>query len=400
LTATLSAPEALLVRYAEIALKKGNRPVFERALVRNLKEAAQNVSPVRVEREFGRITVFPERRAARVAERLADVPGVKTISPVWRSACDPEDIARVAKDLVTDALAEHTGPLPVSFRIRVRRAEKRFPMNSGELEHYLGPKILPGPEQVKVDLVNAELTLGVEVRSDRAWLFLRSLAGPGGLPVGTLGRGLVLLSGGIDSPVAAWLAMKRGCRVGYVSFHSSPYIGEGFVKKVHDLAHALGRYQRRARLFVVPFAEVQEAVRDLAPEAYRTVLYRRFMQRIADRLAHAHDYRVLITGEALGQVASQTMENMECIGAATDRMVLRPLLTYDKEEAVALARRIGTFELSNVPEPDCCTVFQPKRPIIRGKLSECLAAEAKMDSAGLIERAVDGTEVRSVEYEG
>lgn len=400
MTQILATPEAILVRYAEIALKKGNRHVFERALVRNLKEAAKNVSPVTVERTFGRIMVIPERRAGRVAERLADVPGVKTVSPVWGAACEPDDIARVGKELLTEALAQHPGPKPVSFRIRVRRAEKRFPMNSGELEHYLGPKILPGPEEISIDLVNAEMTLGIEVRSDRTWLFLRSLPGPGGLPVGTLGRGLVLLSGGIDSPVAAYLAMKRGCRVGYVSFHSSPYIGEGFVKKVYDLAHALGRYQRESRLYVVPFAEVQVAVRDSAPEGYRTVLYRRFMQRIADKLASAHDYQALITGEALGQVASQTMENMECIGAATDRMVLRPLLTYDKEEAVALARRIGTFELSNVDEPDCCTVFQPSRPVIRGRLADCLAAEAKMDSEGLIERAVAGTEVRSVEYEG
>ena len=401
MTAALAAPEALLVRYAEIALKKGNRPVFERALARNLKEAAANVSPVRVERTFGRVTVFPERRASQVAERLARVPGVKTVSPVWGAdSADPEDIARVAKLLLDDVLAEHPGPFPVTFRIRARRSVKRFPMSSGELEHYLGPRNLPGPEQIKVDLEGAQLTLGVEVRADRTWLFLKTLAGPGGLPVGTLGRGLVLLSGGIDSPVAAFLAMKRGLRVGYVSFHSAPYIGEGFVKKVQDLAHQLGQFQAKAMLFVVPFAEVQTAVRDHAPEPYRTVLYRRFMQRIADHLAGEHGYQALVTGEALGQVASQTLENMECIGAVTDRMVLRPLLTYDKEEAVALARRIGTFALSNVPEPDCCTVFQPSRPVIKGTLSECAAAERDLDVEGLVVRATRGTEVRTIAYEG
>lgn len=400
MTVALAAPEAILVRYAEIALKKGNRPMFERALVRNMREAAVNVSPVQVTRTFGRVTVVPERRASQVAERLANVPGVKTVSPVWgANSADPEDIARVAKALLDDALAEHPGPFPVTFRIRVKRSEKRFPMNSGEFEHYLGPKIIPGPEQVKVDLEHADLTLGIEVRADRTWLFLRTLNGPGGLPVGTLGRALVLLSGGIDSPVAAYLAMKRGCRVGYVSFHSSPYIGEGFLKKVSDLAHALGRFQARAKLFIVPFAKVQTAVRDHAPEPYRTVLYRRFMQRIADRLATLHDYQALTTGESLGQVASQTLENMECIGAVTDRMILRPLLTYDKEETIALARRIGTFDLSNVQEPDCCTVFQPSRPVIKGTLAECAAAEAELDVAGLVERAVHGTELRPIVYE-
>ncbi|MDA1265041.1 MAG: tRNA 4-thiouridine(8) synthase ThiI [Planctomycetota bacterium] len=399
MTTTLAAPEAILVRYAEIALKKGNRPVFERALARNLREAAKELSPVRVERTFGRITVYPERRALQVARRLADVPGVKTVSPVWGAQSDPTDIARVAKALLDDTLAEHPGPWPIRFRIRARRAEKRFPMTSGELEHALGPQILPGPDKIKVDLENADLTLGIEVRSDRTWLYLRSHQGPGGLPVGTLGRGLVLLSGGIDSPVAAYLAMKRGCRVGYISFHSSPFIGEGFVKKVTDLARALGRYQSESRLFIVPFAEVQTSIRDNAPEPYRTVLYRRFMQRIADRVADEHDYQALVTGEALGQVASQTMENMECIGAATQRMVLRPLLTYDKEEAVTLARKIGTFELSNVPEPDCCTVFQPSRPVIKGTIKACLEAEAKLDVAGLVDRAVAGLELRKITFE-
>jgi len=394
----LAEPEAVLVRYAEIALKKGNRSAFERALVRNLREAAEPLSPLRVERTFGRITVVPERRTPRVAARLAEVFGVKNVSPVWGAETHPEEIARVGKALVADALAQHPGPRPIPFRIRVRRAEKRFPMTSTELEHFLGPHVLPGPEEVKVDLTGAQMTLGIEVRAERTWLFLRTLPGPGGLPVGTLGRALTLLSGGIDSPVAAWLAMKRGCRLAYLSFHSAPYVGERFVKKVTDLVRALTRWQAQARFYVTPFAEVQTAIRDGAKEAYRTVLYRRMMQRIAARLAAEHRYGALVTGDSLGQVASQTMENMICIGAATPLLVLRPLLTFDKEEIVALARRIETFELSNVPEPDCCTVFQPTKPVIRGRLEECLAAEAALDVEGLVERAVQETEVRLIEH--
>jgi thiamine biosynthesis protein ThiI len=226
------------------------------------------------------------------------------------------------------------------------------------------------------------------------------MPGPGGLPVGTLGSVLCLLSGGLDSPVAAWMTMKRGCRVGFVSFHSAPYLGEGSRKKVLDLARALGRYQGRSRLYVVPFAECQEQVRDAAPEGYRTVLYRRMMQRIASELAERDRWQALVTGESLGQVASQTLENMTCIGAAASLPVLRPLLGFDKEETIEIARRIGTFELSNRPEPDCCTVFQPRRPVIRGRLDLCHEVEAAIGMESLCARAVEGVEVIPVEYEG
>jgi len=397
MTPGLPPPELLLVRYGELALKGGNRAVFERALVRNIQHATRDVSPVTIARTTGRITVTPERRALEVARRIQDVFGIKSVSPAWGAPLEPEAIAEVAGAVFDDALADVPPGRIVTARVRTNRAEKRFPMTSTELDRFVAERILPGPERVRVKLKDPELQLEIDVRSERAYVFLKRLPGPGGLPVGTLGRALCLLSGGIDSPVAAWMAMKRGCRVGFVTYHSAPYIGEGSKKKVLDLARALGRYQLRSRLYVVPFTEIQVAIRDSAPESYRTVLYRRMMQRIAARLARVDGYKALVTGECMGQVASQTLENLICIGAATEMHVLRPLIAFDKEETIVIARRIGTFDISNRPDPDCCTVFQPARPMIRGKLAECLAAEDQMDVEGLIDRACAGVETTAID---
>lgn len=393
----LAAPELVLVRYGELALKGGNRKPFERVLMRNIRKVVEPISPVRIDRSVGRITLWPERRGGRVAARAADVFGVKSVSPAWGAESDAEAIAALGRTLLLDALDERAGAEPVSFRVRVKRADKRFPMRAMELERFLGERVVPGPGRVRVQLRDPELTLGVEIRDGRSYVFLKRLPGPGGLPVGTLGRGLCLLSGGIDSPVAAWMGMKRGLNMGYVTFHSAPYIGEGFKKKVTDLARALGRWQPSASLFVVPFADVQTEIRDRAPQEYRTVLYRRAMQRIAARLGDLHDYPVLVTGDCLGQVASQTLENMICISDATDHLVLRPLIAMDKEEIITIARRIGTYDLSSVPEPDCCTVFQPPRPVLRGRVSDCRAIEAATNLEPLVSAAVEAAERRTIE---
>ncbi|MAG62408.1 MAG: tRNA uracil 4-sulfurtransferase ThiI [Planctomycetota bacterium] len=398
--AKLGEPDLILIRYGELALKKGNRGEFEKTLARNLRQALASITKSEVDRQHGRIFIRPERRCEKAAKRAAEVFGVKTVSPVWTVAMDVEAITAQAAKLLDSALAARTQSEPVSFRVRVKRSNKAFPLNSSELERHVAERILPGPEKVKVQLVDPEMTLGIEVRDKNSFVFLDRFEGPGGLPVGTLGRALCLLSGGIDSPVASWLAMKRGLHMGYVSFHSAPYIGEGFRKKVREVVRALGRWQYKAPLFTVPFADIQVAIRDQAPERYRTVLYRRMMQRIAERISAAESCGALVTGECLGQVASQTLENLTCIGAATSVPVLRPVLTFDKEEIIRVARRIGTFDISIQPEPDCCTVFQPSRPVIRGRLEDCLAAEAQMDVEGLVQRALDGTEMELLDHEG
>lgn len=396
---TLEAPEMVLVRYGELSLKGKNRGSFEHALIRNMRSATKNISKVQVENKRGRMMVFANERTADVAVRLQDVAGIKSVSPAWGCETTKEAIAETALKVMREILREYPVEHNLSFRVKTSRADKRFPMISTELDRYVAEQILPELGTFRIDLKKAELVLGIEVRADRTYVFVKRLPGPGGLPVGTLGRGMCLISGGIDSPVAAYLAMKRGCQVSFITFHSYPYIGEASKKKVLDLVRQLSRYQPKSRVFVVPFTEIQTTIRDKALEPYRTVLYRRFMQRLGSRLAYRDKCKVLITGESLGQVASQTIENITCIEAAASFPVIRPLITFDKEEAIQLAEKIGTLELSNLPEPDCCTVFMPNRPIIHGRVEICEEAEAELDVEGLMERALAGVERFDIESE-
>ncbi len=394
---SLAAPDRVLVRYGELALKGGNRVDFERALMRNLRAALQGIAPVRIERQRGRLSILPQGRVEEIAARAACVFGVKSVSPVWSAPPDLDAIATLARAVFRDALGDLPEGRERTMRVSSKRADKRFPLTSVELDRELGRRVLAGLDNVRVELEEPAIVLGVEVRPEGVSVFARRISGPGGLPVGTQGRALCLLSGGIDSPVAAWMAMKRGLSVSFVSFHSWPYLGEASKQKVIALARALGRWQPTARLYVVPFADIQVAIRDRAPEIYRTILYRRMMQRIASRLCDEQHHDVLVTGESLGQVASQTLENMRCIELAATRAVLRPLVAFDKEETIALARRIGTFEISNVQEPDCCTVFLPQRPVIRGNPDDCARFESELDVPGLVAQALAGTESLRIE---
>lgn len=397
LATRLGAPELVLVRYGELALKGGNRPLFEQALVRNMRHAVREISAVKVTKSRGRMAVIPDERTVEVATRLQDVFGVASLSPAWGCAHDADQIAELGRAVTARAMRAKPADRKIPFRVATRRGDKTFPMISTELDRYVADRVLPDWDgRLRVDLGAPELELGIDVRRERVYVFAERLPGLGGLPVGTLGRATCLLSGGIDSPVAAWLAMKRGCTVSFVSFHSYPYLGESSKRKIVQLVRALARYQYRSRLFVVPFTECQTAIRDHAPEPYRTVLYRRMMQRLGNRIAARDGAGALVTGESLGQVASQTMENLTCIEEAGELPVLRPLVCFDKDETIAIARRIGTLEISNLPEPDCCTVFQPTKPIIRGKVEVCHEAEEALDVEGLVDRALDGVEVVDV----
>lgn len=393
-----TGPELVVARYGELWLKGKNRRMFEDALVRNVRRATRELGELRIERSHGHLSIrlaeaSTGTRVLGVAKRLQDVFGLASLSPAWGARADPDDIARVARDALDHALRGLPEGPPIAFRVRTRRAEKRFPLLSTELDRYVADRILPEhAARLRVDLSEPSLVLGISVRPERAYVFAERLRGAGGLPVGTLGTALCLLSGGIDSPVAAWLAMKRGLRTSFVSFHSYPYLGETSQRKIRRIAKHLMRFQDRARLYSVPFARIQEEVRDRCRPAYRTVLYRRMMQRIACRLAPAEGATALVTGESLGQVASQTLENLTCIGAASTLPVLRPLIAFDKQETIAIARRIGSFDLSIVPEPDCCTVFQPERPVIRGRPEVCEHEERTLDVDGLVGEAVEGTE--------
>src|SRR5262245_49367216 len=377
--------ECLVVRYAEVGLKGGNRRYFEGRLLRNLKDALASVGPARVGRTWGRLLVFPAGDPAPAIERLREVFGVASVSPAVETRKDLLEIEPVAHRLVGEALSRRPGEDRVPFRVEAHRADKSFPMKSVEVNRRLGAALLAAFPRLRVDLEHAALTLGVEVREESAYVHAERVEGPGGLPVGVSGRVLSLISGGIDSPVAAWLAMKRGCRVLFVTFHSHPFIGEATKEKVKDLVRRLSRFQGPSLLFVAPFAAIQTEIRKASPEPYRTVLYRRAMNRVAARIARRHRCLALLTGDSIGQVASQTLENLRCAEEVSDLPVLRPLLAFDKRETIALSERIGTFPISIRPAQDCCTLYQPDHPVIRGEVEVCRAVEAEIDLDRLVE---------------
>lgn len=385
---TIAPPRVLLVRYGELALKGGNRGDFELTLMRNIRAACASITPVRVEREHGRLFVFANERLESVARRLTQVFGISSVSPAWESSNDLDAICAVARAVFDDALAEQAPGARARFRVLTKRVDKRFPLTSMQLDLHVARRILREEDPIVVDLDDPELVLGIEVREDKSYVFARRVPGPGGLPVGTLGRVLCLISGGFDSPVAAWMAMKRGAQVHYVTFHSHPFIGDSAKDKVVELVRVLSSWQPRSRLYVAPFAQVQVALKGVSTngfeDSYRTVLYRRMMQRIASRIARSEDAKALVTGESMGQVASQTLENLTCIGAAADLPVLRPLIAFDKLETIAVAQRIGTFALSSVQDPDCCTLFMPRKAVTRGRLEVCEELEARLNVEDLV----------------
>ena len=378
----------VLARYGELWLKGRNRIDFERALMRNARTALAALDPeVAVEREHGLLVVRPTRRMHDVARRLQDVFGIASLSVARAVPSERDALTAVAHEVLREALEARAGD-KVRFRVSVRRSDKLFPLTSPALERHVADRLPPElAARLKVDLSHPELELGLHVREGTSYVYAERVTGAGGLPVGTVGRVVVLLSGGIDSPVAAWMAMKRGCEAVLLSFHSYPWVGQGFERKVERLAAVLARFQPRTRLVFAPLADIQVRVKEVAPPPYRTVLYRRMMQRIACRLARAERAGAVVTGESLGQVASQTLENLALIEAAGELPVLRPLIGFDKIETIALARRLGTFELSIENEPDCCTVFQPERPVIRGRRDDVRAAEEGFDVEGLADAA-------------
>lgn len=384
---------AVLCRYSEIAIKGGNRPAFERMLVRAIARVLSPWPRLQVQRIWGRIMVvlpgyepFSEDMVQGITERLQRVFGLESFSLGVRTTTNLATIEAATDQIVESAyahLAQHHDS--VTYRMRARRGEKTFPMRSKDIEIHFADKYLPQFPKLRLNLGDdAMLTVWLEVREQWSFIFADQENGPGGLPNGSNGHALALLSGGIDSPIAAYLTMKRGCKVDFLTFHSFPYTEMESVEKAARLANVLNRYQKRGRVFSCNMLAAQRAVRDTCHERYRTVLYRRIMMRVASRLAAAMHRFALITGDALGQVASQTLSNMDTINRATDMLVLRPLLGMDKRETVALARRINTYDISKQACADSCTVFMPSTPVTKTSLSEIEAEEAKLDLDALV----------------
>jgi thiamine biosynthesis protein ThiI len=321
---------------------------------------------------------------------MQKVFGLASLSPVRLVDKELDAVAAAAVDEARAAI-EESGVRP-TFKVEARRADKRFPLTSPEIAREVGAAVIAATG-LPVDVHHPALTLGVEIGFEHAYVWGRTAAGPGGLPVGSSGRADLLLSGGIDSPVAGWMAMKRGLHLAATYFHSFPFTGDKTKDKVARLARRLAAWQGgELALRVVPFTDAQKALREAGDPRLAVVLYRRMMMRVAERLAQKRNALALVTGEALAQVASQTLENLAVIGASTSMPILRPLIAHDKLDTIAVARRIDTYELSIEPYEDCCQLFVPEHPETRAKLSVVEAIEQRVDIPALVERCVGGAE--------
>ena len=388
-----------IVRCGETALKGQNKPYFERMLVQKIKKMLKGTEGIAVERTDGLIFVrtTPDIPREDILKRVGRVFGVDSISPAHEI-----DITGLTAD---EALAE-TGKAAVeimngliaakgikTFKIEARRADKAFPVESPQIARRVGASVLKGCKVLKVDVHDPDALLFVNVRRNYVYIYEQKILAFGGLPIGTNGKGLVLLSGGIDSPVASFMMAHRGMVLEAVHYHSYPYTSERAWEKVKDLAKILTLYTGRLRIHSINLLPIQEQIVQNCPEDETTILVRRFMMRIAERIAQANDCMMLITGENLGQVASQTAEALVVTDASVSLPVMRPLIGMDKTQIMDIAREIGTFETSIQPYEDCCTVFLPKHPVTKPKLEKILASESRLDCEALIDAAVASEEI-------
>ncbi len=374
----------------EISLKGGNRKWFERTLTENVRRALADLPVAAVTRPAWRVLVsFSEAvDFAEAARRLHTVFGLGAIMAVEHAGFTMADLEAVIEPRLD-------GISPSSFAVRCLRSDKTFPLTSMEIECSLG-RFVQGKTGWPVQLNDPELTIHILVDDNGLFTWTRKVPGPGGLPVGVGGRACCLLSGGIDSPVAAYMMMKRGMRLDFVHFHSVPRTDPASLDKVHDLVRVLNRYQGQARLAMVPLLEIQEQIAARCPTSLRILLYRRFMFRLAERAARRFKARALVTGESLGQVASQTIENMAAVEAVTPLPVLRPLIGLDKQQIIDIAKMAGSFELSILPHFDCCSFLMPENPATKSFADELDAAEAGLDVGTLVADALDRTDVHQI----
>jgi thiamine biosynthesis protein ThiI len=400
---------SIVVHYQELALKGKNRPWFLGRLVRNLRRALSDLDVRTVRALMGRIEVVlgPGAVPAEVSERISRVFGIANFSYASSTPLDygrPDDgrsertgptgdLDAIAKAILAD-LGDRTC---TSFRVSARRADKRFPMTSPQIEREVGGRIKEARGWT-VNLDDADLVIHVELLTNQAFYFFGKERGAGGLPTGTAGRVVCLLSGGIDSPVAAHRMMKRGCTVTFVHFHSYPILSRASQEKARELVALLTRWQQRSRVYLVAFGEIQQQVVLAVPGPMRVVVYRRLMMRIAEAIARARGAQALVTGDVVGQVASQTLENLAVVGAVVTMPIFRPLIGMDKDEITAEAIRLGTYPISIVPDQDCCTLFTPRNPLTRARLDEVAAAEQALPIDDLVARAVREAVIEQFEF--
>jgi thiamine biosynthesis protein ThiI len=376
----------VVLRHGELFLKGSNRYMFEEALEGNVRKTLEHRPDIEVVRKHGRIFVLGACDS-EVMKRLHEVFGVSSLSPAVFCEKDVDEIA--AKSL---ELAGERPPGAKTFRISARRSDKRFSQTSADLGRIAGAAVVE-KYGLEVDLENYDWSIGIEVGADWCFLWTTNEKGAGGLPVGTGGKALLLISGGIDSPVAGYMIQKRGVEISACYFHSFPYTGENASEKVKRLAKILAGRQGNLRLFKVPFTRIQEELRDRAEAKSLVLFYRRAMVKIAETIAKRYGIKALITGESLGQVASQTLQNLTVIEDAAELPILRPLIGFDKAETIELAKKIGTYEISILPHDDCCSLFVPKHPETKASLRRIRFMENQMDLQPLLDEAVDKVDI-------
>lgn len=383
--------DIILLKYGEISLKGLNRPMFEKQLLANVAKALAPLGKFSIRKSQSTVYVEPlgddiDMQAA--TERLSKVFGIVNICPAAKCQKTIEDIERTTLECLSQI--DLNGK---TFKVEAKREDKQFPMNSPQLCRHMGAVILKNTEGLSVDVHNPDILVQIEIRKE-AFIFTQKVSGAGGMPVGTAGRAALLLSGGIDSPVAGWMISKRGVVLDAVHFHSHPYTSDRAKEKVIELAKIMTQYTGPIRLHVVPFTDIQLDIIDKCPKNYLTIIMRRLMMRIAEKIARESGAMALITGESIGQVASQTMESLVVTDNAVDMPVFRPCIGMDKEEIVTISKKIDTYETSILPYEDCCTIFVPKHPKTKPSISEIQEAEKLLtDPEGMMEKAIQNREI-------
>ncbi|MBF1176496.1 MAG: tRNA 4-thiouridine(8) synthase ThiI [[Eubacterium] sulci] len=390
----MNEEKILIVRCGEVALKGMNKPYFERMLAERIHKRlkAAGYGKASVKRHEGLIFVRFDREwdTVQLAGEISKVFGVASISPAVESESNMEAIGVEAVSFMEKLCEERCVR---TFKVEAKRADKQFPIKSPDIARQIGGYVLKGLKVLKVDVHNPDVRLFVDVRHDRSYIYADKIAGFGGLPLGTNGKGLVLLSGGIDSPVAAWMMAKRGMMIEAVHFHSYPYTSPRAQEKVEDLAKIVASYCGSFKMHVINILPIQEQIVKNCPEAETTIHVRRFMMRIAEKIAERNSAMMLITGENLGQVASQTAEALVVTDNCVKMPVMRPLIAMDKIDIIAKAQAIGTFETSIEPYEDCCTVFLPKHPTTKPQLDKIEISDSKLDIDALVESAIAEEEI-------
>ncbi|MGG3450747.1 tRNA uracil 4-sulfurtransferase ThiI [Domibacillus aminovorans] len=379
--------DRILIRYGEMSTKGRNRSKFTNKMKSNIKRLLAD-DRIQVEAQRDRMFIYLNGASFHeVKEQLLHVSGIQSFSPVVKTSQDLDEMKEAALGLMKRAMIGTT-----TFKVETRRADKTFPLDTHALNHEIGGHVLRGTENLTVDVHHPDLTLVVEVRQEAVYLSCESYPGAGGLPAGAAGKAVLLLSGGLDSPVAGYMMMKRGVEIEAVHFFSPPYTSERAKQKVIDLADVLTKYGGHVRLHIVPFTHIQETIHKQVPENYTMTSTRRMMMRIADRIREQTGALAIVTGESLGQVASQTMESMAAINDVTNTPVLRPLIASDKLDIMEVARKIGTHDISILPYEDCCTIFTPAAPKTRPRTEKVQYFESFLDFEPLIEQAIRDTE--------